>query len=214
MEFTGERYINNVDNAQISYEHWHRYFYATQFVHGKDVLDVACGEGYGADLMAQTARTVVGIDISQEAIDFARGHYPRNNISFVQGAAESIPLNGVKMFDVAVSFETLEHLDAASQESFLNEIRRLLKDEGIFIISTPNKLLYSDMPKYKNEFHRREFYENEFLEFLHRYFAHVSLSGQNIFTGSMMWRLDDLKQGESFSGYRVTLKGRGGVCSR
>ena len=52
MKYTGERYISNMNSAQISYEHWHRYFYATQFIKGKDVLDIACGEGYGANLIA------------------------------------------------------------------------------------------------------------------------------------------------------------------
>ena len=204
MKYTGERYISNMNSAQISYEHWHRYFYATQFIKGKDVLDIACGEGYGANLIAQTAKSVVGVDISQEVIDFARECYTSSNLSFLQGSVENIPIDGVKKFDVVVSFETIEHVDAEIQMRFLKEVQRLLKDDGVFVVSSPNKLFYSDIPKYKNEFHLREFYENEFVEFLCRYFGHVLLFGQKIFTGSEIWRMDSSGCAGSFVEYQIT----------
>ncbi len=208
MKFTGERYVSNLNSAQISYEHWHRYFYATQFVEGKDVLDIACGEGYGANLIAQSAKSVIGVDISKEAIDFAKKHYPRSNLSFLQGSIEKIPIDGVKKFDVVASFETIEHVDAPVQECFLKEVKRLLKDDGVLVISTPNKLFYSDIPKFKNEFHLREFYEQEFVEFLRKDFKHVSLLGQKVFTGSDMWLLDASKRAGSFVEYQITNDGK------
>ena len=208
MEFTGERYVSNLNSAQISYEHWHRYLYATQFIKDKDVLDIACGEGYGANLIAQTAKTVVGVDISKEAIDFAKEQYPRSNLSFLQGSVETIPIDGVKKFDVVVSFETIEHVDVGMQENFLKEVKRLLKDDGVFVVSSPNKLFYSDIPNYKNEFHLREFHEKDFVEFLRQYFEQVSVFGQKVFTGSDMWQLGSSKREGSFVEYRITNDGQ------
>jgi len=208
MEFTGERYVSNLNSAQISYEHWHRYLYATQFIKDKDVLDIACGEGYGANLIAQTAKTVVGVDISKEAIDFAKEQYPRTNLSFLQGSVETIPIDGVKIFDVVVSFETIEHVDVGVQESFLKEVKRLLKDDGVFVVSSPNKLFYSDIPNYKNEFHLREFHEKDFVDFLRQYFEQVSVFGQKVFTGSDMWQLGSSKREGSFVEYQITNDGQ------
>lgn len=206
MEFNGERYVSDLNSAQISYEHWHRYLYATQFVKGKNVLDIACGEGYGSDLLAQTAKTVTGIDISPETIDFAKAKYKKENLSFIEGSVGKIPVNGEKVFDVVVSFETIEHVDALMQESFLKEVKRLLKDDGIFIVSSPDKLFYSDIPNYKNEFHIKEFYEKEFFEFLHKYFKCVSLLGQKVISGSNMWRLNSNEQVGSFVEYKIANK--------
>lgn len=207
MEFTGERYVTDLNSAQISYEHWHRYLYSTQFVKGKDVLDIASGEGYGSRLLAQTAKSVMGVDISDEAIAFANERYRQNNLSFLQGSVENIPLAGTNKIDVVVSFETIEHVNVEAQELFLQEVKRLLRDDGIFIVSSPNKLLYSDIPKYKNEFHLKEFYEQEFFEFLRKFFRHVILFGQKIFAGSDMWRLGDGEHGSAFTEYHISNEG-------
>ena len=208
MKFTGERYVSDLNAAQISYEHWHRYLYAMQFVVGKDVVDIACGEGYGSYLLAQTAKSVMGIDLSDEAITFAKKVYRKKNLSFLQGSVEKIPVAGTKKLDVIVSLETIEHVNEKSQKAFLKEIKRLLRDDGIFIVSTPNKLLYSDIPKYKNEFHLKEFYEQEFYDFLRNYFREVVLFGQKIFTGSNMWYLGRAQQEESFSEYHISNNGK------
>ena len=213
MEFTGERYVSDLNSAQISYEHWHRYLYATQFVKGKDVLDIASGEGYGSHLLAQTAKSVTGIDISHEAIAFANESYRQSNLSFLQGAMEKIPVAGTDKIDVVVSFETIEHVNTEAQELFLKEVKRLLRDDGIFIVSSPNKLLYSDIPKYKNEFHLKEFYEQEFFEFLQIFFRHVILFGQNIFAGSDMWRIGDGEHGSAFTEYHISNEGNKFVVS-
>jgi O-antigen biosynthesis protein len=184
MEFTGERYIGSLSSAQISYEHRHRYLFASEFVRNKNVLDVASGEGYGTSLLAQTAEKVIGVDISQDAILWSGKTYPAKNLSFIEGSCTKIPIEGEFVFDVVVSFETIEHINAGDQILFLKEIKRLLKPDGILIISTPNKKIYSDKDNYKNEFHLKEFYRDEFGKFLKKYFSKVFISGQQIFTGS------------------------------
>ena len=208
MKFTGERYISDMKSAQISYEHWHRYFYATHFVEGKDVLDIASGEGYGTNLLAQTARSVTGVDISEEAVSFATNTYKRDNLQFLRGSLDSIPIVGKKKFDVVVSFETIEHVNATAQKKFLSETKRLLRDEGVFIVSTPNKLLYSDIPHYKNEFHVKEFYQKEFIDFLKKYFSHVVVLGQKICTGSNIWDLLSRAGRGSFTKYEIDINSK------
>src|SRR5262249_38493426 len=163
-EFTGERFIPkmpapgiNLEDCQIAYEHWHRYLYAAQWVAGKTVLDIACGEGYGSYYLAEVAKQVVGVDLDPETVRHASSRYLRSNLEFRCGSVEAIPVPGAASFDAVVSFETIEHLWEGQQNTFLSEIGRLLKPEGLLMMSTPNKLAYSDRPGYKNEFHRQEF---------------------------------------------------------
>ena len=187
MEFTGERYLPTLDWPDLSYEHWHRYLYAAQFVAGKRVLDLSCGEGFGANLLADIAERVVGIDIDAAAIGHAATRYVRPNLTFACGPAEAVPLAGSHLFDVLVSFETIEHLDEHQQRGFLEEAKRLLAPDGLAIFSTPNKLLYSDRHNYVNEFHRHEFYQEEFVAFLGDYFHNVVLLGQKVYPVSYIW---------------------------
>ena len=69
LDWTGERYLPWLEDPYIGYEHLHRYAYATQFVENKKVLDLACGEGYGARLLAGTAESVVGVDIDEDTVN-------------------------------------------------------------------------------------------------------------------------------------------------
>ena len=161
--------------SMSSVEHLHRYALAAEICGGKDVLDIASGEGYGSNLLAQTAKTVAGVDISAEAIDQAKAKYIRPNLRFFQGAADAIPL-GDSSIDVVVSFETLEHHD--KHEEMLAEIKRILRPNGLLVISTPDKRFYSDIPQYKNEFHVKELYTDEFRALLSKFFSRHRLQFQ------------------------------------
>jgi len=207
MEFTGERYIPEVESPEISYEHWHRYLFAGQFVKGKVVLDVACGEGYGSYFLSTTAKKVTGVDVSQETISYAASKYVKDNLEFKTGLVSSIPTKEDSMFDVIVSFETIEHISGSDQVAFLAEVKRLLKPNGVFVVSTPNKLIYSDLPKYKNEFHIKEFYIPEFKELLDTRFQHVDLLGQKIEVGSYMAGLDNKRR--TLTEYRINFSEKG-----
>ena len=187
MEFTGERYVPTLDWPEISYEHWHRYLYASRFVAGKDVLDVACGEGYGCDLLARHASNVVGVDLSPEAVAHAGAAYARPNLRFLEGPADALPFEGEALFDVVTSFETIEHIPAEAQEAFLAEVRRVLRPGGLLLISSPNKLEYTDKIDRHNDFHLREYYLEEFLDFVRARFAHVLPLGQRVYPVSYVW---------------------------
>lgn len=191
MEFTGERFVSTLNEPEISYEHWHRYLYASRFVKDKVVLDIASGEGYGSFLLSSSkALKVFGVDIDPEVVKSARKTYENTNLEFVNGSIASIPVSSGSI-DVLISFETIEHVSELLQNMFLDEIERVLKPDGILIISTPNKRTYSDIPNYKNEFHVKEFYVDEFLDFLRPKFKYIELLGQKIFTSSYIWPQKD-----------------------
>jgi 2-polyprenyl-3-methyl-5-hydroxy-6-metoxy-1,4-benzoquinol methylase len=166
-----------------SVEHLHRYAMVTPVCAGKDVLDIASGEGYGSNLLAQSARSVIGVDISNEVIESAKLKYSRPNLRFLCGTADAIPLEACSV-DVVVSFETLEHHD--KHDEMLSEITRVLRANGVLIISTPNKLFYSDIPKYKNAFHVKELYLGEFRSLIDRNFKSHRILFQGLAYGTLV----------------------------
>jgi glycosyltransferase involved in cell wall biosynthesis/ubiquinone/menaquinone biosynthesis C-methylase UbiE len=161
----------------------HRYHLAKKIVEGKDVLDIASGEGFGTALLAESARSAIGVDISDAAVQHAQKKYTAANICFKVGVCEDIPLPSSSV-DVVVSFETLEHID--TRDRFLEEIKRVLRPGGILVISTPEKYAYTVATKLVNPFHVKELLKNEFSDLLARHFEHVSMHGQKIGFGSII----------------------------
>ena len=187
MKFTGERFIPS-EQGQIRLEHIHRYAVVLDVLKDKDVLDVACGEGYGSAMIADVARSVTGVDISIEAVNHASATYKKNNLVFREGSAINLDFRDAS-FDVVVSFETLEHL--GEQEQMLAEIRRVLRPDGFLMISSPNRPIYSEERGEHNEFHVKEL---DFLELDHLLKASFSLVryfGQRMLMGSVIQSLDD-----------------------
>jgi SAM-dependent methyltransferase len=137
--------------------------------------------------LAKTAKIVIGVDIDERTVSHAQMKYKSENLEFKIGSATNIPIDVANTFDVVVSFETIEHLDDESQQAFIKEIKRMLKPLGLFIVSTPNRLTYSEIPQYVNEFHKKEFYESEFETFMKGYFQKVIIVGQKIQASSYIW---------------------------
>lgn len=178
--FTGERFVPGIEDEKLSAEHYQRYFSVCEYVKGKKVLDAACGEGYGSDILANYAKTVIGMDIDEGAISRAKEHYGnKGNLHYIVGSIASLNQIDDHSIDVVVSFETIEHVDEFIQNQYLNEINRVLKLDGVLFMSTPNKKVYSDLYHYRNEFHVKEFYYDEYLTFLHRKFSNVKLYNQS-----------------------------------
>ncbi|MDZ4814365.1 MAG: class I SAM-dependent methyltransferase [Pseudomonadota bacterium] len=185
LPFTGERFTPEC-LREMWYEHYHRYAFVRAMVAGRRVADVACGEGYGAMLLAKTAASVHGLDISAEAIEHARTRYAaQTNLQFEQGDACKLPWADQSL-DVVTSFETLEHLH--DQESLIAGFARVLRDDGVLVISSPDKRTYSDLRGFQNEFHVRELYRDELLTLLGRHFGQVRLYGQKLLFQSAIWR--------------------------
>lgn len=190
MEFTGERFTPECER-EIWYEHYHRYALAQGLVTEKKVLDAACGEGYGASLLAQTAADVTGLDLDAAAVEHATARYggSQTNLRFVQGSCHQLPFDD-NSFDVVVSFETLEHL--AEQEAMLAEFARVLKSGGFVVISTPDKAIYSDATGYDNPYHVRELYRDEFKALLDEHWPVQRWLGQKMAFFSVLWDTEAL----------------------
>jgi GT2 family glycosyltransferase/ubiquinone/menaquinone biosynthesis C-methylase UbiE len=186
MEFTGERFIPT-EQGRIQLEHYHRYATVLDLVAGKIVLDVASGEGYGSSIMADVAASVTGVDISDEAVQHAASIYNKSNLTFLQGSATALSFADAS-FDVVVSFETIEHL--AEQAEMLAEIRRVLRPNGLLVISSPNRPVYSEESGEHNEYHVKELDFTEFDELLKIQFPIIQYFGQRMLMGSVIQPLN------------------------
>ena len=186
LSFTGERFVPSCA-GEIAYEHWHRYAFARRLVEGKRVLDVACGEGYGSALLGTVAASVVGLDIDMASIDRARLAYADGKrIRFIAASCTGLPLPTASI-DVVVSFETIEHLSAADQLQMLIEFGRVLAPDGLLVISSPNKRLYSDERGYANPYHLHELYRDELARLLSRRFPAQRWYHQRLGYWSGIW---------------------------
>jgi ubiquinone/menaquinone biosynthesis C-methylase UbiE/glycosyltransferase involved in cell wall biosynthesis/predicted nucleic acid-binding Zn-ribbon protein len=207
MDYTGERYLPWIENAQAGYEHLHRYAFVLPFVRGKRVLDLATGEGYGAAMLAGEAAHVTGVDIAREAIAHASSRYQRPNLTFVQGSMQDVPEIAGNEFDVIVCFESIEHV--LDQAEVLSEAKRLLREGGLFFISTPNKLLFGDAAGRSWPWHEKELYFNEFQELVSGQFSHALFLGQMVLTGSAIWPLLAPREKSGFVAREVVISHSG-----
>ncbi len=187
MEFTGERYVPT-QAGEIRQEHFHRYAWCRPLVTGKTVLDIACGEGYGSAMLSQSAAFVTGVDISAEAVTHAREAYSeRRGLEFREGSAAAIPLPDHSV-DVVVSFETIEHHDQHAE--MVAEIRRVLRPDGLLVMSSPNRPIYSDKAGHHNEFHVKELDFAELDELLRLHFPQIRYYGQRMTVVSALMPMD------------------------
>ena len=152
------------------------YEYVKAYCNDKCVLDYGCGTGYGAMALSEHAKSVIGVDINKQIIDHCNGRYRKSNVSFEQIRTE-YPLpyeSGV--FDIIVSFQVIEHL--VDVPRYLNELKRLLYDEGLLFITTPNRnyRLFS-FEKPWNPEHVREYSYKSLSNELRRVFNVVRILG-------------------------------------
>ncbi|MDE2963696.1 MAG: methyltransferase domain-containing protein, partial [Acidobacteriota bacterium] len=180
MEFTGERIVPGKVDADLLNEHLCRYRFAQLLVEDKAVLDIGSGVGYGSKILAERASSVVAIDLSEEAVRYAKEQYAGDDIEMVVGDGAGLPLANDSV-DVVVSFELIEHLHG--QQAHLQEVNRALKPNGVAVISTPNRIFYTQESNQANPFHTREFDFREFHAFLKSVFGSVEIYFQNHIAG-------------------------------
>jgi len=144
-----------------AHRHYLRYLTALKMVGRLGVnelwLDCACGCGYGTDIISNFTTNIHGYDIDDGTINYAEKNYNKNNISFLH----KFPSN---KYDVIFSLETIEHIDKKNGIKFLKNLSLLLKDGGIFVITTP--ISKTTGPNKTNKFHKCEYCLDEFLKVL------------------------------------------------
>jgi SAM-dependent methyltransferase len=190
-EPTGERFEPEYMHGQImEAEHLSRYAWAAQFAAGRRVLDAACGAAYGsAMLVAAGAREVVGIDVEEDVVAAAREKVT-SGARFDVGDLRELPYEDDE-FDLITCFEAIEHV--AETELVLDELRRVLRPEGLLVLSTPNRDVYTP----GNPFHLRELTPNELEAELGRRFGSVALYRQHTWAASGVFTDDEFALGDA-----------------
>lgn len=168
-----ERIVPDETSPGIVALHLKRYVFAETYCAGRVVLDAACGTGYGAAHLASVALRVVGVDADAETIAYARRRYAAANVSFEVMDVASLGLEDAS-FDVVCSFETIEHL--ADRDAFLAEVARVLRPDGVFLVSTPRAARTVERPD--NPYHHVEYDRADFERLLASRFEQVELYGQ------------------------------------
>ena len=168
--------IFGMSDSQEFVEDFERYRFASRYVAGKRVVDLACGTGYGAEMLVRDGKAIVvyAIDASHDAIMEAAAVYRSRAIKFLTGTAERIPLPDASV-DVAVSMETFEHL--RQPQRLLEEFRRVLVPNGLLVISTPRNDTESRLQP-DNPFHVREYSAAEFRQSLEGVFPSIIVWSQ------------------------------------
>jgi SAM-dependent methyltransferase len=176
LELTGERTLPDVPAENYWYRrHLAVYEWIAARVARGVVLDMACGEGYGSDVLSRTAARVVGVDGNPEAHEHAKLRYTGPNLTFEWGAVETF--GEPASFDAVVFLQTIEHV--IDPPAVLAHFRRILKPGGAAFVSTPNvlKLAPAGHAKSDNPWHLREYRAGEFAELCRGAFDNVEVLG-------------------------------------
>jgi len=168
-----ERIVPGAAEPGVDAVHLKRYEFARSFCADRRVLDAGCGVGYGAARLAAGTVSVVGVDVSEEAISYAKAHYGAPNLSFETMDVGALAFADAS-FDVVCSFETIEHVD--DPDRVLAEFARVLAEDGMLVVSTPQVEQTTRSPA--NPYHRVEYSRADFEELLRRHFQAVDLYGQ------------------------------------
>lgn len=174
LDVTGERllegdYQSSLAGYVIYLMHEAGYRFADKYCQGMRVLDFGCGSGYGADSIAKDAQEVHAVDVSMEAIEYAGKRYIRPNLHFLSiRPGERLPFAD-KSFDVIFSSQVIEHIE--DDATYVAEAARLIKDDGVFILITPDRssrLLPGQRPW--NRWHVREYSEHQLTQLIDTHF--------------------------------------------
>jgi O-antigen biosynthesis protein len=175
LNSTKER-ISPKNMSEIDITYFVRYDFVKKYIQ-KDflVLDAPCGTGFGCKILSKKSKQIFGVDLSKEAINHSKKYFDSNNITYIKTNCENMSKKITKKFDIIISFEGIEHF--RNPKKFLVECKKMLKENGKLIISTPRK-------PHGNPFHFKEYNLEEFKTELKKFFKINSIFGQiydNIF---------------------------------
>jgi 2-polyprenyl-3-methyl-5-hydroxy-6-metoxy-1,4-benzoquinol methylase len=174
LSLTGERTLPDVPEENYWYQrHLVVYEWIARRVPGLEVVDMACGEGYGSDVLSRRASRVTGVDANPEAYEHARLRYRRGNLSFKRDLVETFS----QPCDAIVFLQTIEHLQ--DPHAALEHFRSLLRPGGVAYVSTPNvlRLAPKGAERSGNPWHLKEYRAAEFRELCESAFGTVELHG-------------------------------------
>lgn len=153
--------------------HLERYEFAAKYAKEKKVADIACGTGYGSRLLSEKGRAlnVVGVDVSEDAVTYARKKHSPKGVKFIVAPGEKSGLATAE-YDLVVSFETIEHVEDA--DFLIEEFARILKPGGVLICSVPNQWPLEQTPH-----HVKEYDYSSFQDLLSEHFDVAGMFNQN-----------------------------------
>jgi len=174
LALTGERTLPDVPEENYWYRrHLVVYEWIAAQLGGVRAIDMACGEGYGSDVLARSAASVVGVDANPEAHEHARLRYTRPNLRFARELVDTFS----EPADAVVFLQTIEHLEDPG--AVLDHFRSLVGESGRVFVSTPNVLTLAPKgaPRSDNPWHVHEYRREEFERLCREHFAHVAMYG-------------------------------------
>ena len=178
------RYVPNdrpLSFCGLAHESRYKWLLSSYDLAGKSVLDFGCGSGYGTCMLAQRAKVAHGVDFSRKAIEFAKIHYTGENVRFFQmdASCSDHVFKALKpnSYDIIISFDVIEHLERYFD--YLENICRLVKEDGFLAIGCPNRLETFNWNRYWNKFHIQEFSPYQLRKILSLYFGDVILIAQD-----------------------------------
>jgi O-antigen biosynthesis protein len=198
------RHLKQLTPAQLEnlYNRLAGYRFAQRYVGGKFVVDVCWDEaGLGARVLAETARSVEGLTNSPGELDPASTSHSAQNVGYRETGLPEVPYPADHL-DVAVVLEVIEKLERP--EDLVGEIKRVLKQDGLLVISTPDKQTHSTERGHRGLDHGREMYVPEFRELLERHFEYVHVYRQGTVAGSLVFRASEKVDGVSVESVRST----------
>jgi len=139
-----------------------------------DVLDIACGTGYGTRMLSDFCNTATGVDINGDTIDYAIQNYGGDNRKYLQGSI----LDYEGQYDIIASFETLEHIGEEEGIIAIENLKKCLKPNGILIISTPKKLPLEERSEGRAKYHEYEYSYEDFTSLLNKSFERPIIFSQ------------------------------------
>ncbi len=171
LELTGERTLPDVPEENYWFRrHLAVYEWIAERCVGLKVVDLATGEGYGADVLARSAADVIGVDANPEAFEHARSRYRRDNLSYQRGLVEDFD----QPRDAVVFLQTIEHIHEPGRL-----LERIARVAPVAYISTPNRLTLAPpgAEKSENPWHLREYDIGQYRELLDPHFRQVEILG-------------------------------------
>lgn len=181
MKKTETRIIPKETPPKFYAEHLKPYEFVKINAKGKRILEVGCGDGYGSAYLSEVASEVIGTDYEKDVILTAQNKYRAPNLSFLCMEANNLRFED-SLFDIVCSFQVIEHIPEEKILHYLSEVKRVLKDEGEFCLSTLNleHTMKSPLTYKKNPAHCKEFRLIELRDLLSQLFPDIEISGLHL----------------------------------